>query len=67
MGVRRALGSSVHRPAPDGAKRQVSPVGLDSIAIYERAFALHQEQERDHFGTAAIDVHRIYSIMTRQH
>ena len=30
MGVRRALGSSVHRPTPD-AERQISPVGLHSI------------------------------------
>ena len=26
----------------------------------ECAFALHQEQKRDHFGTVAIDVHRLF-------
>ena len=30
------------------------------IYIHECAFALHQEQKRDHFGAAAIDVHRMF-------
>ena len=35
--------------------------GDRSIQVCECAFALHQEQKRDHFGTAvAIDVHRMF-------
>ena len=60
MGVRTALGTSVHRPTPD-AERQVSFVGLHSIIqVYECAFSLHQEQKRHHFGTVATDVHLMF-------
>ena len=59
MADRRALGSSVHCPTPD-TERHISFVGLHSISTGVRAFALHQEQERDHFGTVAIDVHRMF-------
>ena len=58
MGVRRALGSSVHRPTPD-AERHISFVGLHSINTGVCAFALHQEPKRDLFRTVAIDVHRM--------
>ena len=61
MGVRRALGSRVHRPTPD-AERQISLVGvfIRSIQVCECAFALHQQQKRDHFGAVAIDAHRMF-------
>ena len=39
---------------------KVSLVGLHrSIRVCECAFALHQEQKRENFGTVAIDVHRM--------
>ena len=60
MGVRRAPGSCVRRPTPD-AERQISLVGLySSIQVRECAFALHQQQKRYHFGTVAIDAHRMF-------
>ena len=40
--------------------RSHSPVFIRSRQVCERAFALHQEQKRDHFGTVAIDVHRMF-------
>ena len=40
--------------------RSHSSVFIRSIQVCECAFALHQEQKRDHFGTVAIDVHRIF-------
>ena len=40
--------------------RSHSSVFIRSIPVCECAFALHQEQKRDHFGTVAIDVHRIF-------
>ena len=41
--------------------RSHSSVFIRSIQVCECAFALHQEQKRDHFGTAiAIDVHRMF-------
>ena len=48
----------MHRPTPD-AERQISLVGLHLINTGVCVFALHQEQKRDHFGTVAIDVHRM--------
>ena len=30
------------------------------MQVCECAFALHQEQKRDHFGALAIDVHRMF-------
>ena len=45
-------------------ERQISLVGLHSTNQYRRvrecACALHLEQKRDHFGTVAIDVHRMF-------
>ena len=35
-----------------------SSVLIRSIQVCECAFALYQEQKRDHFGAVAIDVHR---------
>ena len=51
----------MHRPTPD-AERQISLVGvfIRSIQVCECAFALHQEQKRAHFGTVAIDAHRMF-------
>ena len=40
--------------------RSHSLIFIRLIQVCERAFALHQEQKRDHFGTVAIDVHRIF-------
>ena len=61
MGVRRASGSSVHRPTP-GAERHISLVGLRSInaGVCGCVFSLHQDQNRDHFGTIAIDIHGMF-------
>ena len=44
MSVRRALGSSVHRPTPD-AERQISPAGLHSINTGVCAFITSREEE----------------------
>ena len=33
---------------------------IRSRQVCECAFALHQEQKRDHFGTVAIDAHRMF-------
>ena len=49
----------MHRPTPD-AERLISLVGLHSINTGVYTFALHHEQKRDHFGTVAIDVHRMF-------
>ena len=56
MGARRALGSSVHRRPTPHAERQISLVGphsINSIQVCPCAFALHQEQERNHFGASS--------------
>ena len=52
----------MHRPTPD-TERQISLVGLHSInrlQVCERAFALHEEQKRNHFGTVAVDIYRMF-------
>ena len=40
--------------------RSHSSVFIRSIQVCECAFALHQEKKRDHFGTVAIGVHRMF-------
>ena len=40
--------------------RSHSSVFIRSIQVCECAFALHQEQKRDHIGTVAIDVHPMF-------
>ena len=40
--------------------RSHSSVSIRSIQVCERAFAIDEEQKRDHFGTVAIDVHRMF-------
>ena len=40
--------------------RSHSSVFIRSIQVFECAFHLHQKQKRDHFGTVAIDVHRMF-------
>ena len=40
--------------------RSHSSVFIQSIQVCECAFALRQEQKRDHFGTVAINVHRMF-------
>ena len=40
--------------------RSHSSVFIRSIQVRECAFALHQQQKRDHFGTVAIDVHHMF-------
>ena len=60
MGVRRAIGSSVHRPTPDADHISHSSVFIRSIQVCECAFALHQEQKRDHFETVAIDIQLMF-------
>ena len=39
--------------------RSHSSVFIRSIQVCECAFALRQEQKRDHFGTVAVDAHRM--------
>ena len=40
--------------------RSHSSIFIRSIQVCECAFALHQEQKRDQFGTVATDVHRMF-------
>ena len=61
MGARRLLGSSVHAPRRLMQNaRSPSSVFIRSMQVCECAFALHQEQKRDRFGTVAIDIHRMF-------
>ena len=40
--------------------RTHTSIFIRSIQVCECAFALHQEQKRDHFGAVAIDAHRMF-------